>query len=72
MGEEQFIKKMQDTVLDTDEKITMEMQLGEIEEWDSLAVVSFAAMANADGKSLSRDQIKGANTIRELYDMIKG
>lgn len=72
MTEEQFIQNMKDSVLDTDEEIEMETKLDEVEEWDSLALVSFIAMATANGKSLKKDTIKNAVTIRDLYELFEG
>ena len=45
MNEEIFIEKMMD-ILDAEEEITMDTQLDDVEEWDSLSVVSYVAMAN--------------------------
>ena len=51
---EKFIEKMVD-VLDSEEEITAETILSDLEEWDSLSVVSFMAMANAVyGKSTAK------------------
>lgn len=71
MTEEQFIQNMKDSVLDTDEEIEMETKLDEVEEWDSLALVSFIAMANTRGRTLDKDKIKSAVTMRHLYELIK-
>ncbi len=72
MTQEDFIEKMQNEVFDSELQLTMKTSLKEIEEWDSLAFVSFVALANANGKSLNRDTIKGANTIHDLYEMMNG
>ena len=44
MSEQTFLTKMQEEVLDTEMEISMDTLLGDIEEWDSLSVVSFIAM----------------------------
>ena len=68
---EQFIEKLID-VLDTEEEITMETVLEELEEWDSLSFVSFMAMANAVyGKRLNNADVKACETIQDLYNLIK-
>ena len=40
-----FIEKMSD-ILDVEDEITMDTKLDELEEWDSLSIVSYVAMAN--------------------------
>ena len=68
---EQFIEKMVD-MLDSEEEITMETVLDELDEWDSLSFVSFLAMANAAyGKKLNASEVKSAETIADLYELIK-
>lgn len=72
MNEQLFLTKMQDEVLDTEMEITMDTLLGDIEEWDSLSVVSFIAMAKAScGKKVERVAIINAKTIGELFVLIK-
>lgn len=71
MTEELFLEKMVD-ILDAEEEISMDMQLDDIEEWDSLSVVSYVAMANtACGKKVNVKEVREAETIRDLYDLLK-
>lgn len=71
MTEELFLEKMVD-ILDAEEEISMDMQLDDIEEWDSLSVVSYVAMANtACGKKVNVKDVREAETIRDLYDLLK-
>lgn len=72
MNQKDFLTKMQEDVLDTDEEITMDSKLDEMEEWDSLAFVSFIAMANTNGKSINKEPVKKATTIRDLYELLQG
>lgn len=68
---EQFIEKMVD-ILDSEEEITMNTVLGELEEWDSLSIVSFMAMVNAVyGKKVVLANVKAAETIKDLYELVK-
>lgn len=46
MTENAFIEKMVD-LMDTEDELTMDTNLLDIEEWDSLSFVSFIAFANA-------------------------
>ena len=71
MNEEIFIEKMMD-ILDAEEEITMDTQLDDIEEWDSLSVVSYVAMANtACGKKIESKTVREAETVRDLYELLR-
>ena len=66
MDEKQFTEKMK-AILDN-EDISLDTSLSEIEEWDSLSIVSYIAMANTVfGRKPSPEQIKGCASIRDLY-----
>lgn len=68
---EQFLEKMAD-ILDCEQEVTMETVLADLEEWDSLSLVSFMAMANAAyGKKVSPADVRMAKTIADLYDLVK-
>ena len=72
MTKEQFLVKMQEEVLDTDQEITMESTLEELDEWDSLAFVSYIAMANtAAGKKVDRTAVQVAVTVGDLYALLQ-
>ena len=71
MTEKLFLEKMTD-ILDAEEEVSMDMQLDDIEEWDSLSVVSYVAMVNtACGKKVNVKDVREAETIRDLYDLLK-
>ena len=71
MNKEIFIEKMMD-ILDAEEEITMDTQLDDVEEWDSLSVVSYVAMANtACGKKVNVKDVREAETIQDLYNLLK-
>lgn len=68
---EQFLEKMMD-ILDCEQDVTMETVLADLEEWDSLSLVSFMAMANAAyGKKVIFADVKMAKTIEDLYELVK-
>ena len=68
---EQFIEKMVD-ILDSEEEITMDTVLDDLDEWDSLSLVSFMAMANAAyGKKVAAADVKMAKTVADLYELVK-
>lgn len=67
----QFLEKMID-ILDCEQEITMETVLADLEEWDSLSLVSFMAMANAAyGKKVILTDVKMAKTVKDLYELVK-
>lgn len=68
---EKFIEEMVD-ILDSEEEITMDTVLDDLEEWDSLSLVSFMAMANAVyGKKIVPSDVKMAKTVADLYKLVK-
>ena len=72
MTEQDFIDKMVE-LMDTEEEISMDSALEEIEEWDSLSYVSFLAMARArGGGNISPKNVKEAKTIGDLYRLLVG
>ena len=69
MNESKFLEIIKN-ILD-DENISMDSKLSEIEEWDSLSVVSYIAMADTKcGKKISPEQLKNCGSIRDLYSLI--
>ena len=71
MTKDVFIEKMAD-ILDAEDEISFGTNLGEIEEWDSLSIVSYIAMANAScGKKVDIKSVKAAVTLQDLYDLLK-
>ena len=71
MTKENFIERMTD-ILDAEDEISFNTNLGEIEEWDSLSIVSYIAMANAAcGKKVDVKRVREAMTIQDLYDLLK-
>lgn len=66
-----FIEKMSD-ILDVEDEITMDTKLDELEEWDSLSIVSYVAMANTScGKRIEPKIVREAETIRDLYELLQ-
>ena len=71
MTEELFLEKMAD-ILDAEDDATMDAVLADIEEWDSLSVVSYVAMANTScGKKVNVKDVREAVTIQDLYNLLK-
>lgn len=73
MTENEFLNTMKDDILDTDIEITMDMKLEDIEEWDSLSLVSFVGMARSKvGKKVDFQVVSGVDTIEDLYNLLTG
>jgi len=69
---EKFLQDLID-MLDSETHITMNSYLSDIEEWDSLSVISFVAMADINyGKKLVATDIRKAQTVQNLYNFIAG
>ena len=70
MTQEEFKERMVD-VLNLDEKIDMDIKLNDLSEWDSLAYVAFIAMAaGVTKKRLRASEVRNAETMRDLYELI--
>ena len=66
-----FIEKLSD-ILDVEDEITMDTKLDALEEWDSLSIVSYVAMANTScGKRIEPKIVREAETIRDLYELLQ-
>lgn len=67
---DEFLKEMAD-ILEED-TVDADAELNSFESWDSLAALSVAALADSDfGVNLSAQDIKEANTIGGLYELIR-
>lgn len=71
MTKEIFIERMAD-ILDVEDEVSLDANLSELEEWDSLSIVSYVAMANAAcGKKVDVKKVREAVTIQDLYDLLQ-
>ena len=71
MTKETFLEKMAD-ILDAEEEISFDTELSGLEEWDSLSIVSYIAMANARcGMKVDVKKVREAVTIGDLYDLLQ-
>lgn len=54
-------------------ELTMESYLTDLEAWDSLSIVSFAAMADIKyKKQLKATEVKAAQTVADLFALVTG
>ena len=71
MTKETFLEKMAD-ILDAEEEISFDTELSGLEEWDSLSIGSYIAMANAScGMKVDVKKVREAVTIGDLYDLLQ-
>ena len=58
--------------MDLEDAVTMETELKDMEEWDSLSIVGYVAFANASlGKTIPPAVVRTAETIEDLYNLLK-
>ena len=70
MKEAEFLAELQD-IMDMEEALTMETDLAELEEWDSVSQIAFLAFAAQQGSSkLLPEIVKNAKTPAELYQLL--
>ena len=68
----EFIEKFAEIFDDTDvTTLTPETKFRELEEWSSLSALGVIALADEEfDVELSGNEMKKANTIQELYDLL--
>ena len=69
MMKEEFMEQI-DLVLDG-AKVTFDSKLEEIESWDSIALISLLSLASSQGKKVRLPDIQKAETVRDLYELMK-
>ena len=70
MDEEKFLVQLAE-LMDTEEELSMEKQLEDIEEWDSLSYVAFMAFAhNAFKRDIERQAVRQAVNVGDLYKLV--
>ncbi|MBQ4403345.1 MAG: hypothetical protein II857_02935 [Selenomonadaceae bacterium] len=71
MTTEEFIKKLAE-IMDTDADLTLSTRLADVEDWDSLSMVSFFSFCDSKlGRRLAPEQIKSAQTVEDLFNLAK-
>lgn len=70
----EFIEKFADIFDDTEIAIlTPETKFRELDEWSSLTALGVIAMADEEfDVELSGNELRAANTIQDLFNLIKG
>ena len=68
MTRENFITKLAE-LMDTDVALDMSTKLADVEDWDSLSMVSFFSFCNTQGRRVTADEIKSAQTVEDLFKL---
>ena len=70
ISQEQFINDLQN-MLKTDEELTIDMDLLDIEAWDSFSMVAFIAMAEEKYQvELDKFTVAEAVLVEDLFDAV--
>lgn len=72
MAINEFIEKFAEVLDDTDASVLEpETKFRELDEWSSLTALGVIAMADEEfDVELTGNEMRGANTIKELFDLI--
>jgi len=69
---EKFMKIMEELFFIDEDNIDFDTILKEIKTWDSLSMVNFVAMADAEyDKMLAFDALLAAETVGDLYELVR-
>lgn len=71
MKENDFKVKLEEC-LEVERELSLDENFKELEEWDSLAVLTVLAMINEEyDVTISRDMLEKVNTVKELWGVIQ-
>ncbi|MGF1449642.1 MAG: acyl carrier protein [Opitutales bacterium] len=74
MNSEAFIKQLADSIegLEAD-GLTLDTRLADLDQWDSLAILTTIAMADADYEvTVTGQELNQCATVGEVYALIEG
>ena len=72
MEEKKFLDELVD-MMDTEMELTMDTRLADVEEWDLLIHVAVMAVVATKGLGkVTPQDVKAAETVRDLYAMMSG
>ena len=73
MNEPEFIELFKSILDNPNEEIDMDTEFRYLDDWSSLAGVSFIAeVKNHLGKTITVADFKNAETLRDLYNLLNG
>ena len=71
MKVDEFLTTLKD-MMDTETDLTLETKLSEVEEWDSLSLVTFLSYCNAKlNRPVEPEELKSAQTVNDLYKLLE-
>ena len=71
MKVDEFLKTLKE-MMDTDAELTLETKLSDVEEWDSLSLVTFLSYCNAKlNRPVEPEEIQKAQTVNDLYKFVE-
>ena len=71
MKVDEFLTTLKD-MMDTEADLTLETKLSEVEEWDSLSLVTFLSYCNAKlNRPVEPEELKSAQTVNDLYKLLE-
>ena len=68
MSNEEFIERLTE-LMDTDAALDLSTKLSDVEDWDSLSMVSFFSFCNTLNRHVTPEQIKAAQTVNDLFKL---
>lgn len=68
MEKSEFIAKFKE-LLEYDGELDCNTKLDDIEEWDSIALISTAAMLDKAGKKVSVEDLKNVSTVADIANL---
>ena len=72
MTKEQKIQIIEDMLMVDEGTIEEEMQLSDIEEWDSMAIMSFVAVLDSNfNKTVTASEIKKCSSIKDVLALME-
>ena len=72
MTQEEFLKNLVE-LMDTEAQLNLSTRLDDLEDWDSLSMVSFFSFCNTTAtRKVSPDEIKAAQTVKDLFKLAGG
>lgn len=70
MKQEELLEEIKEA-LQRDEEISLDMSLEDIEEWDSLAVISMISLYDQlFSIVITNDQLSDCNTVQDLINLV--
>lgn len=71
MKVDEFLKTLTE-IMDTETNLTLDTKLSDVEEWDSLSLVSYLSFCSARSKNpVLPEDLRAAQTVQDLYKFVE-